>query len=617
MALAALTLLASLPGPDVARADSFTLSPAELPTGRAYASAVWTGADVLVFGGEGSGGATASIAKYNPTTDTASAASYALPSARFGTSAVWTGTHAFVFGGFGGTTGSTAGIVRVTPGTGAVTTVANLPSARYDTSAVWTGQYAFVFGGWGGVDLSDVVRYNPANGEVRVMSARLPFARAATSAIWDGTHAYVFGGTYLSGNGYVSTDEIVRYDPALDRADVVARLPSGRFLMGAAWSGEHAYLFGGVNHATGAWAKTVRFDPDTLQVVTVEGSLPTKREGAAAAWVGGSAVVAGGTYFQSGWQHLKEIVRHRENAPGAPATFTVTAGPAAGQLSLAWTPPALSGSFPVTGYRVYGGANAASLTLLASLGNVTSFSESALGDNATRHYRLAAVNLAGEGTPSATKSGTTFARPGVPRAVAPASGPGVGQIRVTWQAPAFAGSSPISEYRVYRGASPGTETLHAVTAAGTLAITDSGLSPGETLSYRVSAVNAIGEGPASASAIGRAPDVPGPPRDVAAEPGPAIASIEVTWDAPADNGGLAITRYFIERAEMDGEFAPLADVPASVTELVDEDLFPLVSYRYRVLARNAVGTGAPSAEACSTSAPWQLVPTLGVVPACP
>jgi PKD repeat protein len=75
---------------------------------------------------------------------------------------------------------------------------------------------------------------------------------------------------------------------------------------------------------------------------------------------------------------------------------------------------------------------------------------------------------------------------------------GNGQATLSWTAPASNGGVNISSYRVYRGTSAGAGTL--LTSGGcsglgaVLSCTDTGLTIGQTYYYKVSAVNALGEG---------------------------------------------------------------------------------------------------------------------------
>ncbi|MBO0867833.1 MAG: PKD domain-containing protein [Micromonosporaceae bacterium] len=79
--------------------------------------------------------------------------------------------------------------------------------------------------------------------------------------------------------------------------------------------------------------------------------------------------------------------------------------------------------------------------------------------------------------------------------------PGSGQTSLSWAAPASNGGVDITSYRVYRGTSSGGETLLSgggCSGLGSvLSCTDTGLSNGQTYFYKVTAVNALGEGPQS------------------------------------------------------------------------------------------------------------------------
>ena len=75
----------------------------------------------------------------------------------------------------------------------------------------------------------------------------------------------------------------------------------------------------------------------------------------------------------------------------------------------------------------------------------------------------------------------------------------VGDTRLilSWEVPANDWDSAITNYRIYRGTSPGNETLFT-TLGNTTTWTDSGLINGQNYYYRVSAENENGEGALSA-----------------------------------------------------------------------------------------------------------------------
>src|SRR5262249_60687051 len=79
--------------------------------------------------------------------------------------------------------------------------------------------------------------------------------------------------------------------------------------------------------------------------------------------------------------------------------------------------------------------------------------------------------------------------------------PSNGKVPLSWVAPASNGGVAITSYRVYRSTTSGTETLLTLGGCSglgaVLSCTDTGLTNGQAYFYKVSAVNAIGEGPQS------------------------------------------------------------------------------------------------------------------------
>src|SRR5207249_38308 len=138
-----------------------------------------------------------------------------------------------------------------------------------------------------------------------------------------------------------------------------------------------------------------------------------------------------------------------------------------------------------------------------------------------------------------------------------------------------------------------------------------GLAHGTTYTYRVSAINSIGT--SSSSSITSATTlavVPSSPTGLAAA-SVSSSQIGLTWTAPADNGGSAITGYKIERS-LDGGTTwttLVANTANPATTYSDTGLTHTTAYTYRVSAINSVGTGSPSSSASAT--------TLAVAPSSP
>uniref|UniRef100_A0A8C4S356 Titin n=1 Tax=Erpetoichthys calabaricus TaxID=27687 RepID=A0A8C4S356_ERPCA len=126
----------------------------------------------------------------------------------------------------------------------------------------------------------------------------------------------------------------------------------------------------------------------------------------------------------------------------------------------------------------------------------------------------------------------------------------------------------------------------------------SGLTEGSEYQYRVSAVNAAGEGPFSdASDFYKAAD----PIDPPGEPtklkvvDSTKSSITLEWVKPVYDGGSNITGYVVEKREQGEEDWTMISSKGEIrtTEYVVSHLKPGINYFFRVSALNCAGTGEP------------------------
>src|SRR5437016_858430 len=118
------------------------------PDARAGHTAVWTGTEMIVWGGGyifffNTGG------RYNPSADSWTATSAVnAPDARTSHTAVWTGTEMIVWGGYGGMNSlNTGGTYDPTTDSWTQTNTTNAPSPRDSHTSVWTGSEMIVWGG--------------------------------------------------------------------------------------------------------------------------------------------------------------------------------------------------------------------------------------------------------------------------------------------------------------------------------------------------------------------------------------------------------------------------------------------------------------------------------------
>ena len=121
---------------------------------------------MIVWGGGGHGLLNTG-GRYNPVSDSWTATSTVnVPAARNYHTAVWTGSEMIVWGGSGcggNCIWNTGGRYNPTTDSWIATSTTNAPAARFDHSALWTSSEMII---WGGTDVHDPylhtgARYNP------------------------------------------------------------------------------------------------------------------------------------------------------------------------------------------------------------------------------------------------------------------------------------------------------------------------------------------------------------------------------------------------------------------------------------------------------------------------
>ena len=159
---------------------------------------------------------------------------------------------------------------------------------------------------------------------------------------------------------------------------------------------------------------------------------------------------------------------------------------------------------------------------------------------------------------------------------------------------------PVLGYKITRQAAGGSvETMMENTRNDKTEYTDMGLMAGTAYTYRVHSITLGGTSPAAAAMTMTDPAmVPSMPMSVMAMP-TSDTEITVSWMAPADNGGAAITGYMVERGVMgaDSMMTWTAVDPAHTgmdRMYMDTGLMPKTTHYYRVSAMNSAGTGAMS-----------------------
>lgn len=268
------------------------------PSGRHKHSAVWTGNQMIVFGGFSDTTILRDGAIYDPVMNSWSPLNVnGAPTARGAHTAVWTGSKMLIFGGF--TPGAATGAGGVyDPALNTWTSMGTLgaPSAREEHSAIWTGSKMIIFGGYNQAQpnqlLNDGASYDPVtNTWAPISMQNAPSGRRLHKAYWTGSKMIILGGTGSGMSGGI-------YDPATD-SWVATSMNGAPDLMEApngVWTGNKAVIYGDVNSQRGGGI----YDPATnsWQALNVMNA-PAGRRFHQAVWTGSKMLVFGGVGFES------------------------------------------------------------------------------------------------------------------------------------------------------------------------------------------------------------------------------------------------------------------------------------------------------------------------------
>ena len=271
------------------------------PAGRVYHSAVWTGTEMIVWGGLDKGDSLNTGGRYNPSTDSWTATSTTnAPEGRYRHTAVWTGSEMIVWGGIDFESDLNTG-GRYNPGTDSWTPTStrfNPPSAREGHTAVWTGSQMIIWGGayhgrGPAVYFNTGGRFNPSTDSWTATSTpSAPSGRELHTAVWTGNEMIIWGGE--SFGSYLNTGG--RYNPTTDTwaATSTSNAPSSRSLHTGVWTDTEVIVWGGSN-SSGFLNTGGRYNPGTdTWIATSTSNAPSAREFHASVWCGSEMIVWGG-----------------------------------------------------------------------------------------------------------------------------------------------------------------------------------------------------------------------------------------------------------------------------------------------------------------------------------
>src|SRR5579884_425476 len=321
-----------------------------VPEPRSAHTAVWTGSEMIVWGGNGQNFFSSTLntgGKYDLATDSWTPTTLTnAPSPRSGHNAVWTGTQMIVWGGTDDNSNYLNSGARYNPGAdawAATTSIAPLPRSLH--TAVWTGREMIIWGGTSDFGfLNTGAAYNPATDIWRAINPNAPDPRIHHTAVWAGSQMIVWGGEDFNGNTFNAGG---RYDPSSDSWSSTSTInaPSARTLHTAVWTSSEMIIWGGRDQNFNFPDVGGRYNPVTDSWTATSNIAPDGRELHTAVWTGTQMIIWGGETFStptnSGGQYVPDtdtwIATNAENAPSARDFHTaVWTGSDTGSAMIVW-----------------------------------------------------------------------------------------------------------------------------------------------------------------------------------------------------------------------------------------------------------------------------------------
>lgn len=273
------------------------------PSIRTFHTAIWTGTQMIVWGGfNGSYINTGGI--YNPSlnTWTSATSSTGVPGGRAYHTALWSGTHMIIWGGYNGTSSLANGglydpvVAASSAWTSPTMSTAGSGGARQNHSAIWTGTQMIIYGGLNGATvLNSGARFTLATNVWSTMATG-PLARRSHTAVYDGSNMYVWGGSGTSID--YGTGDIYNIGADFWAGDIPSTSLSPRFDHTALWTGTNMLVWGGrfstgTSRAnSGAIYSPANASQSWMNIPTV--GAPVGRSGHTAVWTGSKMMVWGG-----------------------------------------------------------------------------------------------------------------------------------------------------------------------------------------------------------------------------------------------------------------------------------------------------------------------------------
>lgn len=268
-----------------------------------------------------------------------------------------------------------------------------------------------------------------------------------------------------------------------------------------------------------------------------------------------------------------------------PVAFCATAGYA--EVRLSWGLPLDDGGTRLLGFNVHRGPGPGGLVIVATLlPNERSFVDTDVVNGEAYWYAVSAFSSFAEGELTQAIPAVPYGVPGPPSGLTAVAGDG--QVFLEWSPPLSDGGLPLTGYAIHVEMRSRTLTIKVGNVTEHMHLD---LTNGVLHTYRVAAVNEVGEGPMGEAVEATPMGLPGPPTGLTAQA--TVDGVRLAWGTPDSTGGAASVSYTVRRGLAPDALIPLA-LGLTTNEHLDEDVEPGQRYYYAVMAVNTVGEGLPS-----------------------
>jgi len=278
------------------------------------------------------------------------------------------------------------------------------------------------------------------------------------------------------------------------------------------------------------------------------------------------------------------------SAPGVP----VIVGKSAKTVSLTWSAPTDARGGTITDYKIEYSSNGTNWSVFNDgISSVRGTTVSGLTRSTAYTFRVSAINEVGT-SPASTASSVAIPADAPAATVTPTlTSRTSSSVTLSWTAPRN-GGQPITDYKIEYSSNGVTWMVFADGTSTRTSATVSGLVPGTSYRFRISAISQAGTGTSSSPTepiiAAAAPQAPSAPTVVIS--GTTGGRVIVSWTAPS-NSGSVITNYEVTAT---GGATPIVKTITNATTLSQAftGLSPTTNYRFTVKATNAIGTSAAS-----------------------